>query len=147
MQEICQILVPLDFSMNTIKLVDYASYIAGKFSAKLCFVHVVDTRQAYDLFLSHPVLTDLQEKIMAAAEERMASFLRANADRCKGCTGKVINGNIVDSLIAYAKNEKVDLIIIGTHGSKGLEKILLGSVAERVIKKSPCPTLLYNPYM
>jgi nucleotide-binding universal stress UspA family protein len=146
MQEIRQILVPLDFSMNTVKLVDYASYIAGKLSATLCFVHIVDTSQVYDLFLSRPALVDFQERVMTAAEEKMAQFLRANGGRCKGCTGKVINGNIVDTLIAYANNEKVDLIIISTHGSKGLEKILLGSVAERVIKKSPCPTLLYNPY-
>ena len=52
----------------------------------------------------------------------------------------------MDSIVAYAKEKEADLIIIGTHGRKGIEKIMLGSVAERVIKHAPCPTLIYNPH-
>jgi nucleotide-binding universal stress UspA family protein len=146
MQEIHQIIIPIDFSKTTVKLVNYASYIADKLSATLHFVHVAEINQGHDMLLGSSVFGDLKDKIIAAAQERMANLLEDNSARCKGCTGKVVTGDIVEAIIDYAKNEKADLIIISTHGTKGLEKILLGSVAERVIRKAPCPTLIYNPY-
>ncbi|MCK9294597.1 MAG: universal stress protein, partial [Desulfobulbaceae bacterium] len=57
---------------------------------------------------------------------------------------KVVIGDTVDTILDEAKS--YDTIIIGTHGYRGLEKILMGSVAERVVKNSPCPVLVYNPY-
>ena len=57
-----------------------------------------------------------------------------------------MKGDTVYEIVAYAKNQKADLIVIGTHGTRGLEKILLGSVAERVLKRAHCPTLIINPY-
>ena len=146
MQEIHQIIVPVDFSKTTSKLVDYATYMAEKLSATIHFVNVAEINQGHDMLLGSSVFGDIKEKIIAAAEERMANLLEDNGERCKGCTGKVVNGDTVDAIIDHARNEKADLIIISTHGTKGLEKILLGSVAERVIRKSPCPTLIYNPY-
>ena len=62
------------------------------------------------------------------------------------CEGKVIRGDTADSIIKYAADEQADLLIIGTHGRRGLEKMWLGSVAERVIKGAPCPPLTCNPY-
>jgi nucleotide-binding universal stress UspA family protein len=147
MQEIHQIVIPIDFSKATAKLVNYAIFMAEKLSATLHFVHVAEINQGHDMLLGSSVFGNIREKIIAAAKERMANLLEDNSERCKeGCTGKVVNGDIVDAIIDYATSEKADLIIISTHGAKGLEKILLGSVAERVIRKSPCPTLVYNPY-
>jgi nucleotide-binding universal stress UspA family protein len=76
----------------------------------------------------------------------MDQFIKKYREVCSNCEGKVLQGNIVDSIIKYTNDEKAELIIIGTHGRKGLEKMWLGSIAERVIKNSPCPTLTYNPY-
>ncbi len=146
MQEVHQIIVPVDFSKATAKLVDYASYMAEKLSATIHFVHVAEINQGHDMLLGSSVFGDIKEKIIAAAEERMTNLLEDNSECCKGCTGKVVSGDIVDAIIDHANNNKADLIIISTHGTKGLEKILLGSVAERVIRKAPCPTLIYNPY-
>ena len=58
----------------------------------------------------------------------------------------VLRGDTVDAIIEYVEEKKIDLIIMGTHGAKGIEKILLGSVAERVLKRVSCPTLIFNPY-
>ncbi len=146
MQEVHQIIVPVDFSKTTAKLIDYATHMAEKLSATIHFIHVAEINQGHDMLLGSSVFGDIKDKIIAAAEERMANLLEDNGERCKGCTGKVVNADIVDAIIDHAKNEKADLIIISTHGTKGLEKILLGSVAERVMKKAPCPTLIYNPY-
>ncbi|MBV5318446.1 MAG: universal stress protein, partial [Desulfobulbaceae bacterium] len=49
-------------------------------------------------------------------------------------------------IVEYAEKQATDLIIMATHGAKGIEKILLGSVAERVVKRASCPILLFNPY-
>ena len=62
------------------------------------------------------------------------------------CTREVLSGDIVDQIIGFAKQKAAGLIIIGTHGSKGLEKLLLGSVAERFVKNAHCPTQVMNPY-
>jgi nucleotide-binding universal stress UspA family protein len=62
-----------------------------------------------------------------------------------GCSGQVKSGDVVDTVVDFARAEGADLIIIGTHGAKGLEKILLGSVAERVVKRAGCAALLYKP--
>jgi nucleotide-binding universal stress UspA family protein len=58
----------------------------------------------------------------------------------------VVTGDPVDRITEIAKEKNSDLIIISTHGAKGLEKILLGSVAERVLKRAHCPVLVMNPF-
>ena len=55
-------------------------------------------------------------------------------------------GDPAKNIVQYSEDHPTDLIIIGTHGAKGIEKVLLGSVAERVLKRAGCPTLVYNPY-
>ena len=62
------------------------------------------------------------------------------------CTARVVLGDPAEEILNYAQAEGIDLIIIGTHGRKGLERIIFGSVAERVLKKSPVPVLTVNPY-
>jgi nucleotide-binding universal stress UspA family protein len=59
---------------------------------------------------------------------------------------KVVFGDPAEEIIKYVEFEGIDLIIIGTHGKKGLEKVLFGSVANRVIKMSPVPVLSVNPH-
>ena len=76
----------------------------------------------------------------------MADFLEGLKAKCPGCEGVVLLADAADSIVALAEERKADLIIIGTHGAKGIEKVLLGSVAERVLKRAGCPTLVYNPY-
>lgn len=146
MKDIQKIIVPVDFSTGSSKLVDYSIYMAEKLSAALQFVHVAEINQGHDMLLGSSMFGDIKAKIIAAAEERMQNLLEDHGDRLKDLGGKVVQGDTAEAIIDYAETEKADLIIIGTHGTKGLEKFLLGSVAERVIRKAPCPTLIYNPY-
>jgi nucleotide-binding universal stress UspA family protein len=76
----------------------------------------------------------------------MANLLHDTKEQCLGCTGQVINGEPVEKIVEVAEEKDADLIIISTHGAKGLEKILLGSVAERVLKRAHCPVLIMNPF-
>ena len=145
MNEISQIVVPLDFGKHTDKLVAFATYIADKLSAKVSFFHVSESYGGY-AGIAHTSLDQAEKELRAHAEQSMINLIQDNKEKCSGCSGKVVNGDIVDEIIAFAKEEKAGLIIIATHGAKGFEKIVLGSVAERVVKNAPCPTLTFNPY-
>ncbi len=145
MRQIKRIVVPVDFAYHTDVLVDYAAYLAGEFSALTHYIHVVEFYPGNSMTpLSY--VQEYEEKLLADVRVRMAQLLEDNKERCKGCTGKVIVGDPVDSIIEYATAQDADMIIMGTHGSKGLEKILLGSVAERVLKAAHCPVLIMNPF-
>lgn len=145
MKESFKIIVPIDFLQYTDQIVDYTLYIGEKLNGSLKFVHIVEPPQIYGDF-EHPSLGTFTEEKIIHAEKKMKQFIEKHQDKYSECEGKIMRGNIVDTIIKYAKDEKADLIIIGTHGRKGLIKMWLGSAAERVIKASPCPTLLFNPH-
>ncbi len=145
MQNITQIIVPVDLQQHTDKLIEFAVYIAGEFDAKVSFFHVVESLDSY-AGVVHPSWDQIEKELKDHAEERMANIIIDNKDKCGGCSGKVAYGDVVDHILAYTKEQQGSLVIIGTHGRKGLEKIILGSVASEVIKKSACPTLIFNPY-
>lgn len=140
------IVVPVDFSEITDKLVEYATNMAGKLSAVIHFIHVVHFYPAGDSRLGHSFVKEYEERLLAGAKERMSDFLKDNKGRCSGCTGVVTVGDPVDTITEFARAKDSDLIIISTHGAKGLEKILLGSVTQRVLKRAHCPVLVMNPY-
>ena len=145
MEGIRHIMVPIDFNKHTDTLAEFAIYIANKLNGRVTFVHVMmklpDTMD-YD---PH-ALAKIENSLLEQTEKQMTAFLETVRSKCLECDGAVIKGEITDAILAYAADYKADLIIISTHGAKGIEKILLGSVAERVIKGAPCPTLVFNPF-
>ena len=147
MTETGKVVVPVDFSSNTDKVVDYGVSIADKLGAQVLFFHVVNNFQGYDMMLMHPSFLGMTKDLEQKAEERMAALVKEHEQREGGATGNVVVGDAAAEIISYAKLEKADMIIIGTHGVKGIEKILLGSTADRVVKKAPCPVLVFNPFV
>ena len=145
MEEIKTIVVPVDFYDNTEKLVDYAAYIAKALSAQLNFVHVVNLISG-DAMLGMPLSVEFQSRYEKDMKKRMVELVEHIQERCPGSTGDVISGEAVRDIVHHAKTHNADLIIISTHGSKGLESILLGSVARRVVKHAHCPVLVMNPF-
>ena len=145
MKPIEKIVVPVDFAENTNSLVAYAAYMAEKMAAAIHFVHVVADYPG-DAMIGAPFAHEYQDKVMTASRERMANLIQDYREKCPGCTGQVVSGEPVDKIVEIAGAEQADLILISTHGAKGLEKILLGSVAERVLHRSPCPVLIMNPF-
>jgi nucleotide-binding universal stress UspA family protein len=137
--------VPIDFLQHTEQLVEYALYIGEKFHAGLEFLHILEPPHYYGDY-ECPSLDAYAAEMEKHAEKNMKQFIEKYRHSCQGCGGKVLRGNIADTIIEQARDHDVDLIVIGTHGRKGLEKMWLGSVAERVIKSAPCPTLTCNPY-
>ena len=145
MKQTTCIVVPVDFLEATDKLVEYAVYMAEKLSAVAHFVHIVHF-YAGDALIGLPFAQECEQRLLSNAEERMSNLVTDNRERLPGCTGEVIIGDPVEKIIAFARSKDSDLIIISTHGAKGIEKILLGSVTERVLKRTHCPVLVMKPY-
>lgn len=146
MKAINKIIVPVDFLEYTDALVEFAVDMAKKLDAGLNFIHVVENVHIYGDYAG-PTIEDFESRMADLGEEKMKKLVEANRDTCSGCEGKVAKGDIVDSIVAYAREQDGGMVIIATHGRKGLEKVWLGSVAERVVKNSPCPTLVFNPHL
>ena len=152
MQAIKAILTPIDFSENAGKIVKAAADVAGTFKAELHLVFVAQTFEDYSGFFVPPVnLPNLEEELFAAAQQQMEAYVEENRKMCADAgvshvTGKVLSGDIAEEILSYAEKKKVQLIIMGTHGYKGLERIMFGSVADKVVKTASCPVMTINPY-
>ncbi len=151
MQEITHIIVPVDLEQHTEKLVNFAIGIAGKLDCEITFFHGVEyaaTSLPYmgEMAMGSFSYDDYTFARVDQARKKLDEIVKKCEGKCKKCSSKVATGDVVDEIIEYAKDQKADMIIIGTHGRRAIEKILLGSVAERVIKRAHCPTLVMNPY-
>jgi nucleotide-binding universal stress UspA family protein len=120
MKTVQKIIVPVDFAENTGKLVTYACYMAERLAATIHFVHVVAAYPG-DVMIGAPFADEYRDKVYFAAEERMANLLHDTKEQCLGCTGQVVNGEPVEKIVEVAEEKDADLIIISTHGAKGLE--------------------------
>jgi nucleotide-binding universal stress UspA family protein len=146
MYEISKIVVPVDLEQHTQKLAEFAIYIAKKLNVHLSFLHVVEFYGSGDMMLGSPSLETINQERVVKAKEVMANLVKDNKSNYDNISGIVYKGDVPDTIVRFAEEEQAGLVIIGTHGAKGLEKILLGSVAERVLKRVHCPTLTMNPY-
>ena len=141
--EVKKILVPVDFSENSKKILDAAGYFSEACGAELHVVFVVQSFDDYSgFFVPHMPVAKFEEEMVQAAEQKMDKFL---ADQ-KNVKASVLVGDVAEEIIRHADESSMDMIIMGTHGYKGLEKVMFGSVAEKVVRSSPCPVLTINPY-
>lgn len=139
MVEFGKILLPTDFSESAENASDYAVYLAEKFGSKIYVVHVVEpltytTDLGLDFGDQYSVMETTAKKFL---EETVASIKEKNSD----VEGILLAGDPSNEIIRFAAQEQIDVIIMATHGRKGIEHFLLGSVAEKVVRKSPCPVL------
>ena len=147
MKEIRKILVPVDFSENSPQLLRDAAEIAAKFGAELSVVFVVQSFEDYSgFFVPHIPINQFEEELFRGATEKMSKFLAENLKPAVPCNSQILQGDVAETLVSFAAANDISLIIMATHGYKGLEKVLFGSVAERVVKTAPCPVLTINPY-
>ncbi len=147
MAEIKKILFPTDFTEASIKVLPYARYLAEKLGAKIIVLFVVEELAKYaNFYVPHSALDNLEAELMESAKKKMELFMEDYFSDLPQTESLVLRGDIAEEIIKTAEEKEIDLIVMGTHGRKGLEKILLGSVAERVVKNSPCPVMTVNPH-
>jgi universal stress protein A len=141
------ILVATDFSEVSDAALSYGRTLADQFGATLHVVHVVEdlARMTFttDGFVSS--IPGLQKELEDAARTELDAALGRVRGRGPQPQAFVIISNIrAGAIVDYAKNANIDLIVIGTHGRGGMSRLLLGSVAERVVRTAPCPVLTVN---
>jgi nucleotide-binding universal stress UspA family protein len=134
-----RILFPTDFSDHAAHAQRYAMSLAKQYGADLHIIHVV---QLFSYVVDFGMDNTTQyESVQNSLKEMMDKLLSDLADEPYPITGEVVQGDPVKEIITCARNDNSDLIILGTHGRAALEHVLLGSIAEKVVRKAPCPVL------
>ncbi|HUE86106.1 MAG TPA: universal stress protein [Vicinamibacterales bacterium] len=139
MIEIKRILCPIDFSDFSQRTADHALAIARWYEATVTLLHV------RALVPIAPAVPEMLPAMALTAEDRdelLAALARfVPADAAVTIEREVVEGHAATEIVERAKAMSSDLVVLGTHGRSGFERLLLGSVTERVLRKSPCPVL------
>ncbi len=134
-----KILCPVDFSECSHEALLRAVELAKESSAELSLVHAYQL-PVYDGTLYVP---DMYAEVQKFAEDSVAAWVReAEKLGAANVKGAAVMGVAWDEIVRRARDEKSDLIVIGTHGRSGLKHVLIGSVAERVVRHAPCAVLV-----
>ncbi len=138
MIDLKRILVPTDFSETSAAALRYAIELSRRFHAHLCLLNVPD-HPGEAAEAEYPI--GLFETMQNAAHDRLRSLLtpREAADLNPECAMRI--GHAADEIVRYAQEHAIDLIVMGTHGREGMSRVLLGSVAEKVVRRAGCPVL------
>ena len=134
----CQhILVPIDFSQDSEHAVDSAVGLAQQFQARLTLLHAIYIPEAAEVNLAA-----YMDKIRSEADQSIDARLQRVHDA--GITAEAVTavGAPSQTIVDTARDQHADLIVMGTHGRTGLRHMLIGSVAERVVRLAPCPVMV-----
>jgi nucleotide-binding universal stress UspA family protein len=141
--DIRAILVPFDFSEYSEKAFRWALAMAERWSAQLRLLHVVSLPSYPPNVLGmHFNVANLEAGLRADAESRLQEFVSRVGSSTVPIDTRVIRGEPAADLRRMAEQENVDVIVMGSHGRTGLAHVLLGSVAERVVRSAPCSVLV-----
>lgn len=143
MIDLRRILIPTDFGKSSGNALTYGLAFAHKFGAEVWLLHVVQDLSLFipeAVFVTPPAAPPVEQFIAAAraALERVVKGLDAEGIAVHYEVGV---GPPAEEIVRFAREKDVDLVVMGTHGHTGLAHVLLGSVAERVVRRGPCPVL------
>lgn len=142
MNDIKNILFATDFSESSDFSIKHALMFANKFGAHLHILHVVN--EPVDLsgfYVPHISFEKLEEEIAEGARKMMDKFCRTHLSGLDNYETSVVSGVPFNVILNTANELRADLIIMGTHGRTGLDHVLFGSTAEKVVRKSEIPVL------
>ena len=146
MLKLNRILLPTDFSSYSQEATQYACGFVEKFDAQLHLMHVLEklpsTTPAFGGGLA---LSSYVKESRQAAEKAMSQILDPDWHESHEVVCSIEEGTPFLAILRYAKQNDIDLIVMGTHGHSGLAHVLMGSVAERVVRKASCPVLTVRP--
>jgi len=138
-----KILVPIDFSDHSKKALRYALPFARQFNAQLELMYVVEpTIYPSDFGFGQVGFPDVEKELHEKATQELAALIESSVPLSIRSSSVVSTGIPFVEITTYAQAEDIDLIIVATHGRTGVEHILFGSTAEKIIRKAPCPVLV-----
>jgi len=142
-----KIVVTTDFSEYSLRAIDYGVEIAAKFESELTVAYVVEPLlQAADLTWTTVDFEEVNKAHSEMAERELKRIVEERIPRGIRCDTVLLVGKPFVEILKYAKNEKVDLLVMATHGRGAISHLLMGSTAEKVVRKASCPVLtVKNP--
>lgn len=141
--DIHYIIVPFDFSEYAEKAFLWAQSLAERWGARLLLLHVVPQPSYPTNVLGvHFNVMDFEASLWSEAEARLTEFVSRAATTAVPIDIRVVKGEPFADICRVAEEERADLIVMGSQGRTGLSHVLLGSVAERVVRYAPCPVLV-----
>ncbi|HWU90252.1 MAG TPA: universal stress protein [Kofleriaceae bacterium] len=133
------VLVPIDFSANAEQALDYAAELARKLGATVHLVHAIASLpSALPVALTEQMI----ENLVTEHREALDKLVKTRRTLATFGPPTVEVGDARDTIIGAAKALGADLIVMGTHGRRGLSRMVMGSVAENVLRHAPCPVLI-----
>jgi nucleotide-binding universal stress UspA family protein len=146
--QIRSILLPTDFSECGNYALSYAASLARTFGASIICVHVIEPMvptMGYSGMTEPLPIADISDQLEDSAERELPKI--AECEECAGLEVEelIVHGEAASEIVRVAKDRKVDLIIISSHGRTGLGRILFGSTAEAVVRHASCPVLVVKP--
>lgn len=135
-----QLLVPTDFSTDAAKALEQAVFFAEAFQARVHLLHAFSLPDAVGDTWRYPL--EMIEAARREAEGRLDDLRKTTEESLPGVTAEVRDGRPAEVILARARELPADMIVMGTRGTAGLDYFLLGSVAERTLRKAECPVLV-----
>lgn len=145
MKDIKNILCAVDFSEMSPKVAKYAQHLAKSLQASVKVLYVAPSLSQYVGFHVPPAsIENFVGEIVTGAEKSMETFVQENFEGVPA-EGDVVSGYAAEEILDYAQEKDMDMIVMGTHGRKGIDRVLFGSVAEKVVKSAKMPVLTIRP--
>lgn len=145
MRRIKKILVPTDLSELSLAAIDYARSLANVYEAKVFLLHAVDVVPVVSFpTIDFTLETSLQDET-EKGKEVLENFAFRFLSDVEHVTAVVRRGNAYEEIMRFVDEESIDLIVMATHGRTGLPHIIMGSVAEKVVRHAPVPVLTVKP--
>ncbi len=140
------ILLPTDFSEHSALAADYSISLAQKYEADIVVLHVLERVAEFTSMMGgdlpgHETVLLYYDDLFKTAQDRVKEICKRAEEHRVTAHERIISGNPRHDILAITESERIDLIVIGTHGRKGFSRVIHGSVAEAVARHAPCSVL------
>ena len=137
----------MNLSETSPKLIPFVTGMADRFGAEIHLVFVARLFQYFTgIYVRHPAIEIFEKEVTEGAEKKLYEFKEEHFADFPDTQTDVVLGDAAEEILKYVQSEGWDLIIMGSHGRKGLEKVISGSVVKKVVKTAPVPVMVVKPY-
>ncbi len=140
--EIKRILFPTDFSEGSAHAIPFVADLTKHYGAKLFVVHVIyDVAKATGWYVPHISMDEMYKDIEANARKELEKCCLEELRGYKDIEHKILKGVPHEEIVRFSEENSIDMIVMGSHSRKGLDRVVFGSTAERVVRHCHCPVL------